>query len=155
MKYVSDSNLSRFFQKLKGIFAKKADVDAKMTNPMTAVGDIIIGGTNGAATRLAKANTNYYQYLVSRSSDTGGPTWQPAVPTLLYIEANLQNKTFYVNDNTAGIGKLSYGKPGLDFGLGILTTAPTADNTDGIKIVVLSAEPSNYYNGFLYLIQGT
>ena len=34
----------------------------------------------------------------------------------------------------------------------ILTTAPTADNTSGIKIVVLSSEPATKYNGFLYLI---
>ena len=36
-----------------------------------------------------------------------------------------------------------------------LTSAPNADNTDGIKIVVLSAEPGTYYNGYLYLIQGS
>lgn len=34
----------------------------------------------------------------------------------------------------------------------ILTTAPSADNTSGIKIVVLSSEPATKYNGFLYLI---
>lgn len=33
-----------------------------------------------------------------------------------------------------------------------LTTAPSADNTDGIKIVVLSQEPSSKYNGYLYFV---
>ena len=32
------------------------------------------------------------------------------------------------------------------------TTAPTADNTDGIKFVVLTAEPLTKYNGYIYLI---
>ena len=35
-----------------------------------------------------------------------------------------------------------------------LTTAPSADNTDGLKIVVLSSDPSTKYNGYLYLITG-
>ena len=52
MKYVSDSNLATFFNKLKNIFANKTDVDAKMENPMTAAGDLIVGGTNGTPTRL-------------------------------------------------------------------------------------------------------
>ena len=34
-----------------------------------------------------------------------------------------------------------------------LTTAPSADNTSGnLKIVVLSAEPATYYNGYIYYI---
>ena len=32
------------------------------------------------------------------------------------------------------------------------TTAPTADNTSGLKFVVLSAEPATYYNGYYYII---
>lgn len=38
-----------------------------LTNPMTTEGDIIIGGTNGAPTRLAKSTTNDW-YLKSTSS---------------------------------------------------------------------------------------
>lgn len=40
----------------------------------------------------------------------------------------------------------------LSTGLPYLTTAPSADNTDGIKIVVLSQEPSSKYNGYLYFV---
>lgn len=36
--------------------------------------------------------------------------------------------------------------------LPILTTAPVADNSDGLKIVVLSSEPATKYAGYLYLI---
>lgn len=37
-------------------------------------------------------------------------------------------------------------------GLGYLTTAPTADNTDGVKLVVLSSEPATKYAGYIYFI---
>lgn len=43
-------------------------------------------------------------------------------------------------------------RDGITNGLGYLTTAPTADNMDGIKIVVLSAEPATKYAGYLYII---
>ena len=33
-----------------------------------------------------------------------------------------------------------------------LTTAPVADNPNGLKIVVLNAEPATYYNGYYYII---
>lgn len=39
-------------------------------------------------------------------------------------------------------------------GLPYSTTAPTSNNTDGIKIVVLSSEPSTKYSGWLYIITG-
>lgn len=38
--------------------------------------------------------------------------------------------------------------------LPILTTAPTADNTDGLIICVLSSEPATKYEGYLYIITG-
>jgi len=43
-------------------------------------------------------------------------------------------------------------RDGATNGLGYLTTAPTAANNDGIKIVVLSSEPATKYNGYLYII---
>ena len=37
-----------------------------------------------------------------------------------------------------------------------LTVAPSADNASGnYKLVVLSAEPANYYNGYIYIILGS
>ena len=38
-------------------------------------------------------------------------------------------------------------------GLPYTTTAPTAANTDGLKIVLLSSEPETKYSGWIYLIQ--
>lgn len=43
---------------------------------------------------------------------------------------------------------------GLTGELPYLTTAPTEANTGGIRIVVLSAEPATYYDGYLYFITG-
>ena len=37
--------------------------------------------------------------------------------------------------------------------IGYTTTAPTAANTDGLKIVVLEEEPETRYDGWLYLIK--
>ncbi len=37
--------------------------------------------------------------------------------------------------------------------MGYTTTAPTAANTDGLKIVVLEEEPETKYDGWLYLIK--
>ena len=44
-------------------------------------------------------------------------------------------------------GNVAYGK-----NLPIITTAPSADNTDGLIICVLSDDPATKYDGYLYLI---
>ena len=36
--------------------------------------------------------------------------------------------------------------------LDYLTTAPTATNTDGLKVVVLTSDPVTFYNGYIYYI---
>lgn len=53
----------------------KEAVDAKMANPMTAAGDIIYGGVDGAATRLAKGTAG--QVLTVNSGATA-PEWADA-----------------------------------------------------------------------------
>ena len=35
-----------------------------------------------------------------------------------------------------------------------LTVAPTADNPNGLKFVILDSEPAVKYNGYLYIIKG-
>lgn len=40
----------------------------------------------------------------------------------------------------------------IDAGIVYTTSAPTAANTNGIKICVLSSEPATKYSGWLYLI---
>lgn len=40
-------------------------------------------------------------------------------------------------------------------GVSYITTAPSADNTDGdLKFVILSSEPATYYDGYLYIVTG-
>ena len=49
--------------------------------------------------------------------------------------------------NSGWIGFQPYGA-----GIPYLTTAPSSANLDGIKFVVLNAEPANKYDGYLYII---
>lgn len=49
-------------------------LSTKMTNPMTAPGDIIIGGTAGAATRLAKGTA---EHVLTVDTTSGLPAWKP------------------------------------------------------------------------------
>ena len=45
------------------------------------------------------------------------------------------------------------GSPLVISGITYLTTAPSADNTDGdLKFVILDHEPATYYNGYYYII---
>jgi hypothetical protein len=39
-------------------------------------------------------------------------------------------------------------------GIDYATTAPTANNTEGVKIAILTTEPGTKYTGWLYFIQG-
>ena len=90
--------------------AVESEVSAKMGNPMTAANDLIVGGTSGAPTRLAKG----------------------ANGSLLGID---------------GSGAVGYKKD-----LPYLDTAPSANNANGIILVVLDEEPATYYNGYYYII---
>lgn len=56
------------------------------------------------------------------------------------VDDTIQNSTEFWINKIAGSG-IKY-----------TTTAPTAANTDGLKIVVLNAEPETKYDGYLYLI---
>ena len=61
------------YAKTGGIYAETeagTEIGPFMANPMTAAGDIVIGGTSGAATRLAKGDDGQVLKLAS-----GVPTW--------------------------------------------------------------------------------
>ena len=115
------------------------------------------------------------EYWLNQIAEQGGGTEVVANPTLAGTEAALTglevdgtkykvNQPTTIEGNPAGAGGgsaltgLKIGdtvykvRDGATNGLGYLTTAPTAANTDGIKIVVLSAEPATKYNGYLYII---
>ena len=125
----------------------KYAVESGMTNPMTAVGDMIYGGSNGTPTRLPRPSTTKYL----RNTSGGSLSWEDIAPENLHRVAGLLGQCIYANNNSSGNG-FALGKPASDFGLGILTTAPSSANTDGIKIVVLTSEPATRYNGYLYII---
>lgn len=66
----TDSVLSAFGKLQKQITDALAAIAAKPDNPMTAAGDIIIGGTSGAPTRLAAGTNTHVLTLAS-----GAPVW--------------------------------------------------------------------------------
>lgn len=126
-----------------------ADDASGMTNPMTAAGDIIVGGADGTPTRLAGFQANYPRFLKCRQNSLA---WNNISYDDLYVSSsNSLGKVIVCGSNTEGYN-YALGRIGSDYGLGVLTTAPSADNTDGIKIVVLSSEPATKYNGYLYII---
>lgn len=51
--------------------------------------------------------------------------------------------------------KVASGQYALSTGLPYTTTAPSAANTDGLKIVVTSQDPSTKYSGYLYIVSGS
>lgn len=115
------------------------------------------------------------EFWLNEIAEQGGGSEVVANPTLAGTEDPLTglevdgtkykvNQPIDVEGNPAGVGGgsaltgLKIGssvfkvRDGSTNGLGYLTTAPTAANTDGIKIVVLSSEPATKYNGYLYII---
>lgn len=73
--------------------------------------------------------------------------WNPDIPE---PEPELPAVSAADNGKFLGVVAGAWGKVA---GLPVLTTAPTADVTDGVLHVVhLAAEPDNYYAGYLYLI---
>jgi hypothetical protein len=69
----------------------KEAVDAKMSNPMSATGDIIYGGASGVATRLAKGDDGQILEL-----DSGTPAWKTKGVTP--INAQTDNYTLVLSD---------------------------------------------------------
>lgn len=64
------------------------------------------------------------------------------------VESNARTLDWSGNEWLAGTSTATKFIGGIEY----LTTAPTANNTDGLKFVVLSAEPTTYYNGYYYII---
>ena len=123
--------------------------DSGMANPMTSAGDLIVGGSSGTASRLAKGTAG--QVLSVNSGGTGLEWSTPASGGV----SSLGGKTGAVTvDGTLAVDGSNV--MGLTGQIPYLTTAPVADNTAGfLKIVVLSAEPANRFSGFLYVIVGS
>lgn len=67
----------------------------------------------------------------------------------------VQKPSSYTNNNIAvfnSSGNIVDGGSGIGDFLKYTTTVPTAANTNGLKVCVLSSEPVTKYNGWLYII---
>lgn len=123
-------------------------VPTALTNPMTTLNDIIIGGAGGVPTRLPTAGIKRNLQV----DDSGNVVWDYTdLDGYIRHPASSLYKIPYVNNNSKSTG-WGYGKAGQQIGLGYTTTEPTAANTDGLKIAVLSSEPGTKYSGWLYVI---
>ena len=108
-------------------------------------------------------NHQLYRCLGATSGSWDSTKWQSVnVKTLLsYKQDELDERDLptALITNALGFngGNLSAGQidSSCISALPYLTTAPSANNTSGLKIVVLSSEPSQRYSGFLYIILGS
>lgn len=100
---------------------------------------------------------------VLTANGSGGSSWQSVpqnftgsvsgISAVISVGSNQLSSSSGSNGQVMGwSGGPTWGKPGSNFGLGYTTTAPTADNSDGLKIAVLSSDPGTKYNGWLYII---
>ena len=128
-------------------------------NPMTSAGDLIVGGTDGEATRLGIGTQGQVLKVGSSglewASDNDGMANPMTTSQDLIVGGTDGTPTRLAKGSNGylfgvdGSGNLAYGNS-----LPILTTAPSSANTDGgIKIVVLTSEPATKYDGYLYIIK--
>lgn len=68
-------------------------------------------------------------------------------------QQQIYSKAIYVYTDSEGIGYKTWTKVSTNMSvLPYVTTAPTAANTDGLRIAVLTTEPATKYNGWIYII---
>jgi len=109
-----------------------------MTNPMTAAGDIIIGGASGAPTRLARGTDGQVLTLTS-----GSPAWAAGGGQSVTISGNL---TLYVTQQTTLT--ITNFDSATTYGVSVVsgtvsrtgdTITYTAGNTAGIDTLTITA----------------
>ena len=99
-----------------------------------------------AFSRQAGQDSALFDYVEITKADK---TWELKADNIVEANPTVPGGTTPTALDNLKIGN-SYYKVGS---LAYLTTAPDSDNTEGLKIVVLSQEPATYYDGYLYLIQ--
>ena len=101
-------------------------------------------------------NTTTYPTLESfllSTGDEGSVYWYPIDINDLtkgyhtYIWEN--NNFVFAGDTIIDLSNV------IASGIQFTTTAPTAANTNGLKVVVLSSEPQTRYSGYIYIITGS
>lgn len=72
-----------------------------LTNPMTGGGDMIYGGTGGAATRLAAGTSGQ----ILQSNGTSAPTWTSSIPSLTVSNARGLNYTMNMGNSAVNLNR--------------------------------------------------
>ncbi len=112
----------------------------------------LVYGSNGGAITIPSGKTDTMAVLgdITSALSAYTPTANLATVATTGNYNDLSNKPVTgVSSVNGASGDVSLGDT---TGIRILTTAPQSDNTSGVKFVVLSSEPANKYNGYIYLI---
>lgn len=122
------------------------------TNPMTTVGDIIYGGTSGAATRLAGNTTTTRQFY--SSTGTGSAAQAPTLGAL--VSGDIPNNAA----NTSGTAANLSGTPALPNGTTLTTqsagdSATNGANTLYVDRAVSKVKSSNQGNTWVPTLTNT
>ena len=101
------------------------------------VNNTVTEDSNGDAVQLLVTEDNTLQY---RTAPDATPVDISGVPS-----GGTSGQVFKKDSNNDAV----WG----DNVVNVLTTAPTANNTDGTKLVYLASEPGTKYDGYIYLIK--
>lgn len=149
-----------------GLEWRKITDEKGMDNPMTAQGDIIIGGLDGDPDRLPLGTDGQILKSNGTTLEWGNPA-APGMANPMTTEGDL-----IIADSNGSPDRLPVGTAGqvlisngttvgwsnipTPSGINYLTTEPSSANVDGdLKIVILDAEPTTYYDGYYYIITET
>lgn len=143
---------------LGDLLAEGGGSEGGMTNPMTTAGDIIIGGSSGSPTRLAvgsngKVLTSDGTTVSWETPSTGMSNPMTTADDIIVGGSSGTPTRLAKGSNGQLLGVNGSGNIAFKNDLPYLTTAPSAANTSGgLILVVLSAEPATYYDGYYYII---
>lgn len=98
-----------------------------------------LGNKKAIHVDLYSGNTSPYHWTRIYYNNTISP-WNSDIADVTYNGQSIKNNRGIVDVPIEAIA------------VNPITTAPTAPNTDGLKFVVLNAEPANRYEGYIYLI---
>ena len=106
-----------------------------LTGTVFAIDNTVLTTTNLLTAGDNSVGTIKYNALTTLAGQFDGGTTSPVNTTRLNYNGHFHATRFF---------------GGIDF----VTTAPTLDNTEGVKIAILATEPVTKYTGWLYFIEG-
>ena len=108
---------------------------------------------------LPDPTTRKERYLRNIADGEGTIPDDPFTREEIYLEAIAEKEGIPDYSEASEGDVLTKGSTGLEWSsipipskINYITSAPTADNTTGLIICVLSTEPGTKYNGYLYII---